>query len=145
MDELPDFLDDGYDPAAVRRRVAHFPCEAQREIEQISRILRAAFGYGEANMPADGQIVSIKLISSCADLTADSGTIAGYDFLITVNLPECASEAHWRFARRLIASEIGAHRPVTLTVAVAADSAGIILYDAEADFPLNARELSFRP
>lgn len=145
MDELPDFLDDGYDPAAVRARVGHLPCKAQRDIEQISRILRAAFGYGEADMPADGRIVSIRLIGHCADLTADSGTIAGYDFRITVNLPECADEAHWRFARRLIASEIGAHRPVTLTVDVATDSAGIILYDAKADFPLNARELSFRP
>ena len=145
MNELKDFLDDGYDPAAVRRRVDHLPCETQQDIEQISRILRAAFGYGEADMPADGRIVSIKLIGSGADLTADSGTIAGYDFHITVNLPECADEAHWRFARRLIASEIGAHRPVTLTVDVAADSAGIIIYNAKTDFPLNARELSIRP
>lgn len=96
-------------------------------------------------MPADGRIESIALIGPCADRTADSGTIAGYDFHITVNLPECADEAHWRFARRLIASEIGAHHPVTLTVDVAGESAGITLYDAETDFPLNARELPFRP
>jgi len=145
MNELQDFLDDGYDSAAVRRRVDHLPCEAQRDIEQISRILRAAFGYGEADMPPDGRIVSIKLIGPCADLATDSDTIAGYDFRITVNLPECADDVHWRFARRLIASEIGAHRPVTLAVDVSADSAGIILYDAKTDFPLNARELSFRP
>lgn len=96
-------------------------------------------------MPAAGRIVSIKLIGFCADLTADSGTIAGYDFRITVNLPECADEAHWRFARRLIASVIGARRPVTLTVDVSADSTGIILYDAKTDLPISARELSFRP
>ncbi|WP_314716968.1 hypothetical protein [Sphingobium yanoikuyae] len=145
MNELQDFLDDGYDPAAVRGRVDHLPYETQQDIEQISRILRAAFGYGEADMPADGRIESIALIGSCADLAADSGTIAGYDFRIMVNLPECADEVHWRFARRLIASEIGARRPVTLTVDVSADSAGIILYDAKTDFPLNARELSLRP
>jgi hypothetical protein len=62
-----------------------------------------------------------------------------------VNLSECADEGHWRFARRLIASEIGPHRPVMLTVDVSSDSTGIILYDAAIDFPLNARELSLRP
>lgn len=47
-------------------------------------------------------------------------------------------------ARRLIAFEIGADRPVTLTIEAASDSDGIILYDAETDFPLNVRELSLR-
>jgi len=145
MNDQPDFLDDGYDPAAVMARVDHLPSAAQREIEQISRIVRVAFGYDEADMPAQGRIVRIALIGPCADLAADSGTIAGYDFRIAVNLPECADEAHWGFARRLVAAEIGAARPVTLTVEVSSDSDGIILYDAETDFPLNARELSLRP
>ncbi len=142
---MNDLRDDGYDPAAICARIGHLPCEAQREIEQISRILRAAFGYGEGAMSNDGRIVSIALTGPCADCRASGDTIAGYDFHIMVNLPECANEVHWRFARRLIASEIGAHRPVTLTVAATGESAGIVLYDAEADFPLNARELSLRP
>lgn len=145
MNEILDFLDDGYDPAAVMARVGHLPPQAQREIEQISRIVRAAFGYDEADMPTQGRIVRIALTSPCADLAADSGTIMGYDFHITVNLPECADEAHWGFARRLIAVEIGGSRPVALTVEAACDSDGIVLYDAKADFPLNARELSLRP
>lgn len=146
MDELLDFTDDDYDPAAIMARVGHLPAQAQREIEQISRIIRAAFGYGEGAMPQQGRIVRIALIDPCADReTRSGGAITGYDFHITVNLPECAEDVHWRFARRLIASEIGTHRPVTLTVATDGESAGIILYEAEADFPLNSRELSLRP
>lgn len=145
MNELRNVLDDGYNPAAIRARVGHLPSDAQREIEQISRILRAAFGYGEADMPARGRIVRIALTGLCADLVAKGGAITNYDFHINVNLPECADEAHWRFARRLVAAEIGAARLLTLTVEVSSDSDGIILYDAERDFPLNARELSVRP
>lgn len=137
--------DDDYDPAAICARIGHLPCEAQREIEQISRILRAAFGYGEGAMPTCGRIVRIALTGPCADRAATSIAIAGYDFHITVNVPQCADDVHWRFARRLIAAEIGTHRPVTLTVEAEGDSAGITLYDAETDFPLNSRELSLRP
>lgn len=144
MDELPDFLDENYDPAAVMERVDHLPHEAQQDIEQISRILRAAFGYDETEMPADGRIVSVALIGPSADRQSRTHEPTGYDFHIMVNLPECADDGHWRFARRLIASEIGP-RPVTLTVSATGVSAGIILYDAETDFPLNARELSLRP
>ena len=71
--------------------------------------------------------------------------IAAYDFHIAVNLAECADEVHWRFAHKLIACEIGKHRPVTLAVATQGCSAGIILYDARVDLPLNTRELSFKP
>lgn len=145
MTELPDFFDENYDPRTVMARVGHLPERAQRDIEQISRILRTAFGYDEAEMSAHGRIISIALTGPCADLDAHGGTIAGYDFHIMVNLPECADDGHWHFARRLVVSEIGACRPVTLTVDATGESAGIILYDASADIPLNARELSFRP
>ena len=143
MDELPDFLDDGYDPAAVMERVDHLPHQAQQDIEQISRILRAAFGYDEPEMPADGRIVSIALTGPSADRQSRTHEPTGYDFHIMVNLSECADDGYWRFARRLIASEIGP-RSVTLTVNATSVSDGIILYDATTDFPLTARELSFR-
>jgi len=145
MTEQPDFLDDIYNPAAVMARVGYLPRQAQQEIEHISRIVRAAFGYGEGAMPEQGRIAGIALIGPCAERHASGGTIAGYDFHIMVNLPECADDVHWRFARRLIASEIGGHCPVTLAVDVSRDSTGIMLYDAKTDVPLNARELSFRP
>lgn len=144
MDELPDFLDENYDPTAVMERVDHLPHQAQQDIEQISRILRAAFGYDVTEMPADGRIVSIALTGPSADRQSRTHEPTGYDFHIMVNLSECADEGHWRFARRLIASEIRPHRPVTLTVDVSSDSTEIILYDATTDFPLNARELFFR-
>jgi len=145
MNEQPDFLDDIYDPATIMARVGHLPVQAQQEIEQISRIIRAAFGYGEGVMPERARIVRILLTGPCADRPASGDRIAGYDFHVMVNLPECADEVHWRFARRLIAAEIGTHRPVALTVATVSDSNGITLYDSEADFPLNSRELSLRP
>lgn len=144
MSEPGDFPDDIYDPATVMVRIGHLPFEAQQHIEQISRILRGAFGYGGAAMPEQGRIVTIALIGPCADLHCPASTIAGYDFHIAVNLPECADEAHWRFARRLIASEIGG-RPVTLVVETRPHAIGIVLYDAASDMPLNARELSLRP
>lgn len=144
MTELPDFYDQNYDPQTVMARVGHLPERAQREIEQISRILRAAFGYDETEMPADGRIVSIASIGPSADRQSRTHEPTGYDFHIMVNLPECTDDGHWRFARRLIASEIGS-RPVTLTASATGVSAGIILYDAETDLPLNARELSIRP
>lgn len=61
MTELPDFFDEYYDPRTVMARVGHLPERAQNDIEQISRILRAAFGYGQTEMPADGRVVSIAL------------------------------------------------------------------------------------
>lgn len=144
MDELRDFIDGGYDPAAVRKRIDHLPHQTQQDIEQISRIVRAAFGYDEPEMPADGRIVSIALTGMAADRRSGACQPERYDFHIVVNLPECADDEHWRFARRLIASEIGPH-PVTLTVNTTGESAGIILYEADTDLPLNARELSLRP
>lgn len=144
MDELRDFLDDIYDPCVVMARIGHLPLHARRDIEQISRIVRAAFGYGEAEMPEQGQIVRIALTGACAQQGGPGDTIAGYDFHIIVNMPECTDEAHWRFARRLVTSEIGEHRAVTLTVTTRDCPAGIILYDVAKDLPLNTRELSFR-
>ncbi|MEE4450516.1 hypothetical protein [Novosphingobium resinovorum] len=144
MDEPRDFLDEIYDPAAIMARIGHLPVQAQQEIEQISRIVRGAFGYGEGVMPEQGRIVRITLTGPCGDRQAKGSAIKGYDFQITVNLPECADDVHWRFARRLVASEIDTHL-VNLTIDATGESIGIILYDAGTDFPLNARELSLRP
>ncbi|MAM38986.1 MAG: hypothetical protein CMN60_05945 [Sphingobium sp.] len=144
MDELRDFLDDIYDPGVVMARIGHLPRNAQREIEQITRIVRAAFGYGEAEMPEQGQILRIALTGPSAERCGAGDEIGGYDFHIAVNIPECTDEVHWRFARRLIASEIGGQRAVTLAVTAKDCPAGIVLYDVGKDLPLNTRELSFR-
>lgn len=61
MNEQSDFSNDIYDPIAMMARVGHLPVQAQQEIEQISRIVRAAFGYGEGGMPEQGRIVLIAL------------------------------------------------------------------------------------
>lgn len=143
MNEQSDISNDIYDPIATMARVGHLPVQAQQEIEQISRIVRAAFGYGEGGMPEQGRIVLIALTNPYA-ICPSSGDIAGYDFHITVNLSECVDDAHWCLVRRLIAAEIP-HRTVTLTVTVEDCPSGIVLYDAEADLPLNMRELSVRP
>lgn len=145
MNELQDFLADIYDPAAVMARVGHLPHNAQRDVEQISRIIRAAFGYGEGDMPDQARIISLALTGPCAEQDCAGEAITAYDFHIVVNLAECTDETHWRFARRLIASEIGGQRAVSLDVTTDACPAGIVLYDAAIDLPLNTRELSFRP
>jgi hypothetical protein len=145
MNELQDFLAEIYDPAAVMARVGHLPHRAQQDVEQISRIIRGAFGYGEADMPEQGRIVSLTLTGPCARSDCAGEAITAYDFHIDVNLAECADEAHWRFARRLIASEIGEHRAVNLVISTKDCPAGIVLYDAAVDLPLNTRELSCRP
>lgn len=145
MTELPDFLDENYNPQTVMARVGHLPERAQCDIEKISRIMRGAFGFNASLMPDAGRIVSIKLIGPCADLIAVGEAITGYDFHVTVNLPECADDRYWSFARRLIASEIGAEHPVTLVVDTQCNPAGIILYDAAVDVPLNAREMPLNP
>lgn len=144
MSEPRDWIDDEYDPRLVMARVAHLPMQAQQEVEQISRIVRAAFGYDEAEMPEQGRIVTIALTGPCADVQRAGEPITSYHFHIIVNLPECAEEAHWHFSRRLIAREIGAHRPVTLRITTGDGPAGITLYDAAIDLPLNMRELPQR-
>lgn len=145
MDELSDFLDDIYDPAAIMSRVCHLPPDAQRDVEQISRLIRAAFGYGGPDLAQEGRIVRIALTGCCADRQCPEDAIEGYDLHVLVNLPECTEAAHWQFARRLIAAEIGDRHPVTLTVESGTLADGIVIYDAAIDLPLNAREMSLRP
>ncbi len=139
MSEPQDLDDEKYDPGLVMARVAHLPSQAQREVEQISRIVRAAFGYGGPDLPEAGQIIRIVLTAPTEAPGVDA--IADYEVHVVVNLPECADEAHWHFARRLIAGEIDARRPVTLRVTTGDRPAGITLYDATTDVPLNTREL----
>ena len=108
MSEPQDLDDEKYDPGQVMARVAQIPSQAQREVEQISRIVRAAFGYGGPDLPEAGQIIRIVLTAPTEAPGVDA--IADYEVHVVVNLPECADEAHWHFARRLIAGEIDARR-----------------------------------
>lgn len=66
MNERRDFADT-YDPRAVMARVGHLPTCAQRDVERITRILRASFGYGGDEMPEGCRILSVALIGSSAD------------------------------------------------------------------------------
>lgn len=150
MSELPDFPCDKYDPGTVMARVGHLPVTAQRDIERISRIIRAAFGHGGPDMAEPGRIMSIALTGPLADGQHRTGEVAEYDFLITVNLTQCADEAHWTLARQIIAAEIGNDHPVTFTIEQKRDepsastASAILLYDDATDIPLNIRELALR-
>ncbi len=146
MHEQPDF-DDTYDPRAVMARVGHLPLQKRRQIERMSRIIRAAFGYCGAEMPERCRILSVALIGPLADAQCATAKIRCYDFRVVVSFPECAEETYWSFAKKIIASEFGERHPVTLAIEPAASGAaedkgsGIVLYDASSDVALNSREL----
>ncbi len=137
--------DDTYDPRAVMARVAHLPPSAQEDVERISRIVRACFGYGRTEAPDHCRILSVALIGPLGDPRCAGTDTASYDLRVVVNFPDCADDSYLSFAKRIIASEFGECRPVTLTIEPeAADESSegaIVLYDAQSDAALNAREL----
>lgn len=140
-----DYPDDDYAPEAIMARVGHLSARAQRDVEQIARIIRSTFGHGGSALPEDGRIVRIVLTGpASASTEAD-----GYSFAIVVNRPDCADEGQWDFTREVIAAEIGAERSVMLSATAAGSAsvqpAGPIIYDAATDVPLNARELLRNP
>jgi len=140
-----DDPDDNYSPGAVMARVGHLSVRAQRETEQITRIIRSTFGHGGGAIADEARIVRIVLT---APLSA-AEEADGYGFAIEVNSPECADEAHWDFTRKVIAAELGTERAVMVRAAMTGPECerlvGPVLYDAATDTPLNARELPRNP
>ena len=151
---------DVYAREVVMARVGHLIRRKQREIERITRIVRACFDPEQVQAPEPGQIKRIILIGPYARRSwyEDRHTLdfSDYEFWIVVNHPVFTDECCWQRARDVIASELGDRCAVDLELYAKSDiriakaerdtfildriEAGITLYRASRDAPLNARE-----
>lgn len=156
---------DVYAREVVMARVGHLIRRKQQEVERIARILRACFDPDQVQAPEPGQIRRIILIGPYArkNWYEDGRTIdfSDYEMWIVVNHPLFKEECCWTRARNLIQRELGNRCAVDLSVYSKADiriakaerdtfildriEAGITLYRASRDAPLNARERRPRP
>uniref|UniRef100_UPI003B3ABC53 hypothetical protein n=1 Tax=Sphingobium sp. TaxID=1912891 RepID=UPI003B3ABC53 len=129
-------------------------------IERIARILRRCFDPDQVQAPVPGRISRVILIGPYARRSwyEDEYTInhSDYDFWIVVNHPLFKEECCWTRAREIIGSELGDRCAVSLELYSRADiriakaerdtfildriEAGITLYRASRDAPLNERE-----
>lgn len=148
---------DVYAREVVMARVGHLIRRKQREIERITRILRAFFDPGQVQAPEPGRIKRIILIGPYARRSwyEDKRTIdfSDYEFWIVVNHPQFADERCWQRARGLINGELGDRCAVDIEIYSKSDiriakaerdtfildriEAGITLYGASRDAPLN--------
>lgn len=144
----------------VMARVGHLIRRKQREIERITRILRAFFDPDQVQAPEPGRIRRIILIGPYARKSwyEDRRTIdfSDYEFWIVVNHPLFKEEECWDRAREVVDNELGDRCAVDLELYSKADiriakaerdtfildriEAGITLYRATRDAPLNGRE-----
>lgn len=151
---------DVYAREVVMARVGHLIRRKQREIERISRILRAFFDPDQVQAPEPGRIKRIILIGPYARRSwyEDKRTIefSDYEFWVVVNHPLYADERCWRRARDVIRSELGDRCAVDIETYSKSDiriakaecdsfildriEAGITLYRASRDAPLNQCE-----
>ena len=151
---------DVYAREVVMARVGHLIRRKQREIERITRILRGLFDPSQVQAPEPGRIKQIILIGLYARRSwyEDSRTIefSDYEFWIVVNHPLFKEPECWARARDVIDSELGNRCAVGLEFYSKADirvakaerdtfildriEAGITLYRASRDAPLNDRE-----
>ncbi|TPG39161.1 hypothetical protein EAH79_14365 [Sphingomonas koreensis] len=141
-------------------RVGHLLRRKQHEIEKIARILRGCFEPDRVQAPEPGWIRSIILIGPYARKSwyEDERTInfSDYEFWIVVNHPLFREECCWQRAREVISKELGNRCAVDLSFYSKSDiriakaerdtfildriEAGIALYRASRDAPLNTRE-----
>ena len=153
-----DHFEAEHDCWVMLRRIAEG--RKQREIERITRILRSFFDPSQVQAPEPSQIKRIILIGPYARRSwyEDGRTIyfSAYEFWIVVNHPLFTDERCWQRARDVIRSELGYRCAVDLEFYSKADirvakaerdtfildriEAGICLYRASRDAPLNARE-----
>ena len=151
---------DVYAREVVMARVGHLIHRKQREIERITRILRCFFDPTQVQAPEPGIIKRIILIGPYArrNWYEDARTIdfSDYEFWIVVSHPLFTDERCWRRARDVVRSELGDRCAVDIEVYAKSDiriakaerdtfildriEAGICLYRASRDAPLNARE-----
>jgi len=155
----PD-MNDVYAREVVMARVGHLIRRKQREIERITRILRACFDPDQVQAPAPGSIRRIILIGPYARRSwyEDKKTLgfSDYEFWVVVNHSLFAEERCWQRARDVIGSELGDRCAVDLEIYSKADiriakaerdtfildrvEAGITLYRASRDAPLHSGE-----
>lgn len=151
---------DVYAREVVMARVGHLIRRKQHEIERITRILRSCFDPTQVQSPEPGRIKQIILIGPYARRSwyEDRRTIgfSDYELWVIVNHPLFKEECCWDRARAIIDRELGDRCAVDLEVYSKADiriaraerdtfildriEAGITLYRASRDAPLNARE-----
>ena len=102
---------DVYAREVVMARVGHLIRRKQREVERITRILRALFDPSPFQAPEPGQIKRIILIGPYARRSwyEDSRTIefSDYEFWVVVNHPLFTDERCWLRARATIDRELG--------------------------------------
>jgi len=151
---------DVYAREVVMARVGHLVRRKQGEVERITRILRGCFDPTQVRSPEPGQIKRIILIGPYARRSwyEDRHTIAfsDYEFWVVVNHPVFKDERCWQRAWNVIDRELGDRCAVDLEIYAKADiriarverdtfildriEAGITLYRASRDAPLQARE-----
>ena len=151
---------DVYAREVVMARVGHLIRRKQQEVERIARILRASFDPTQVQAPEPGQIRRIILIGPYARKSwyEDRRTIdfSDYELWIIVNHPLFKEGCCWSRARNMIQRELGSRCAVGLEAFSKSDiriakaerdtfildriEAGITLYRASRDAPLNAGE-----
>lgn len=156
----PPTSKDVYTREVVMARVRHLIRRKQREIETITRILRAFFDPSQMQAPEPGRIKRIILIGPYARRSwyEDRRTIdfSDYELWIVVNHPLLTDERCWRRAREVIDRELHNRCAVDLQIFSRSDiriakaerdtfildriEAGITLYRASRDAPLGAGE-----
>lgn len=151
---------DVYAREVVMARVGHLIRRKQREVERITRILRACFDPDQVQAPQRGIINRIILIGPYARRSwyEDKNTLnfSDYEFWVIVKHPLFAEERCWQHACDVIGSELGDRCAVGLEIYSKADiriakaerdtfildriEAGIVLYQASRDAPLHSVE-----
>jgi hypothetical protein len=147
-------------------RVGHLIRRKQREIERITRILRAFFDPSQVQAPEPGRIRRIILIGPYARRSwyEDSRTIefSDYEFWVVVNHPLFTDERCWRRVRATVHRELGNRCAVDVEIFSKSDirtakaerdtfisdriEAGITLFRASRDAPpLTRRNQEGRP
>ena len=157
---MSTLTNDVYAREVVMARVGHLIRRKQGEIERITRILRACFDPAQVQAPEPGEIRRIILIGPYARKSwyEDRRTIdfSDYELWIVVNHPLFKEDECWNRARDVIDRELGNRCAVSIELYSRADiriakaerdtfildriEAGITLYRASRDAPLNARE-----
>src|SRR3546814_4850519 len=106
-------------------RVGHLMRRKQREIERITRIVRACFDPEQVLAPEPGQIKRIILIGPYARRSwyEDRRTInfSDYELWIVVNHPLFTDERCWHRARTVISRELGNRCAVDLHIYAKSD------------------------
>ena len=153
-------INDVYAREVVMARVGHLIRRKQREVERITRILRACFEPDRVQAPEPGTIRRIILIGPYARRSwyEDKKTLSfsDYEYWVVVNHPLFTDERCWQRARDLVGSELGDRCAVNLEIYSKADiriakverdtfildriEAGITLYRASRDAPLHLGE-----